>query len=662
MKRTSVLFCLLIALFVLNLNAQQFTQQGPKLVGSNTFGNAWQGYSIALSADGNTAIVGGRRDSSDVGAAWVYTRIANNWTEQAKLVGTGYVGHPQQGSCVALSSDGNTAIVGGPADDGGKGAAWVFTRIGTSWFQQGNKLVGTGAVGNGFQGYVVALSADGNTAVLGGYQDDSFKGAAWIFTRTGNSWFQQGNKLVGTGATGNAQQSVSVALSNDGNTLLIGGWKDNAGTGAAWVFTRTGNSWFQQGNKLTGTGAVGSAQQGYAVALSADGNTAIIGGFADNNDAGAVWIFTRVGNTWSQQGNKFAGSGAIGNARQGASVDLSADGNTAIVGGYFDKNLKGAAWTFYRIGNTWYQLGNKFLGSDAGGNAQMANSVAISADGNTALIGGWYDSNQIGAAWVFVRSNTYSINIYNHNINKTIADFSNTYDTIMVPIIFKQSGENLFVQDINVIIDSILHGNDSDLEISLIHLNVNDTIAYHVGGSGNDFIHTTFDDSASISINNGTAPFTGSFLPANPLSKFNFMEADGEWILKVYDNATGNSGTLKSWGLSINYSSPSSVDYSSPSLPEGYELLQNYPNPFNPSTRIKFSIPQTGFVSLKVYDALGKEVAVLINDEKPAGSYEAQFEGSKLSSGVYFYRMIVTDPSKSSGQPIIHTNKMLLLK
>ncbi len=662
MKRTSVLFCLLIALFVLNLNAQQFTQQGPKLVGSNTFGNAWQGYSIALSADGNTAIVGGRRDSSDVGAAWVYTRIANNWTEQAKLVGTGYVGHPQQGSCVALSSDGNTAIVGGPADDGGKGAAWVFTRIGTSWFQQGNKLVGTGAVGNGFQGYVVALSADGNTAVLGGYQDDSFKGAAWIFTRTGNSWFQQGNKLVGTGATGNAQQSVSVALSNDGNTLLIGGWKDNAGTGAAWVFTRTGNSWFQQGNKLTGTGAVGSAQQGYAVALSADGNTAIIGGFADNNDAGAVWIFTRVGNTWSQQGNKFAGSGAIGNARQGASVDLSADGNTAIVGGYFDNNLKGAAWTFYRIGNTWYQLGNKFLGSDAGGNAQMANSVAISADGNTALIGGWYDSNQIGAAWVFVRSNTYSINIYNHNLNKTIADFSNTYDTIMVPIIFKQSGENLFVQDINVIIDSILHGNDSDLEISLIHLNVNDTIAYHVGGSGNDFIHTNFDDSASISINNGTAPFTGSFLPANPLSKFNFMEADGEWILKVYDNATGNSGTLKSWGLSINYSSPSSVDYSSPSLPEGYELLQNYPNPFNPSTRIKFSIPQTGFVSLKVYDALGKEVAVLINDEKPAGSYEAQFEGSKLSSGVYFYRMIVTDPSKSSGQPIIHTNKMLLLK
>ena len=69
-----------------------------------------------------------------------------------------------------------------------------------------------------------------------------------------------------------------MALSADGNTALVGGPYDNGGTGAAWVFTRSGSTWTQQGPKLVGTGAVGTAEQGWSVALSADGNTALIGG------------------------------------------------------------------------------------------------------------------------------------------------------------------------------------------------------------------------------------------------------------------------------------------------------------------------------------------------------------------------------------------------
>src|ERR1700756_1245095 len=78
-----------------------------------------------------------------------------------------------------------------------------------------------------------------------------------------------GTKLVGSGAVGNAQQGQSVALSADGNTAIIGGNSDNSNAGAAWVFTRDGGVWSQQGNKLVGTGAVGTAQQGWSVALSA---------------------------------------------------------------------------------------------------------------------------------------------------------------------------------------------------------------------------------------------------------------------------------------------------------------------------------------------------------------------------------------------------------
>ena len=93
----------------------------------------------------------------------------------------------------------------------------------------------------------------------------------------------------------------------------------------------------QQGPKLVGTDAVGGdVEQGYSVALSADGNTAIVGGPTDNSVAGAAWVYTRSGGVWTQQGSKLVGSGAVGNAQQGTSVALSADGNTAIVGGPHD--------------------------------------------------------------------------------------------------------------------------------------------------------------------------------------------------------------------------------------------------------------------------------------------------------------------------------------
>jgi hypothetical protein len=155
--------------------------------------------------------------------------------------------------------------------------------------QQGPKLVGTGTVGLAEQGWSVALSGDGNTAIVGGLADDRISGAAWIYTRSGDAWTQQGSKLVGTGVIGSAGHGFSVALSSDGNTAIVGGPYDNSNAGAAWVYARSGTVWTQQGSKLIGTGAVGAAAQGSSVALSADGNTAIVGGGGDNSSTGAVF-------------------------------------------------------------------------------------------------------------------------------------------------------------------------------------------------------------------------------------------------------------------------------------------------------------------------------------------------------------------------------------
>ena len=329
----------------------QFIQQGGKIVGTGALGSAGQGISVALSADGNTAIVGGDGDNSYAGAAWAFTRSSGVWSQQGgKLVGTGAVEIADQGNSVALSADGNTAIVGGFGDNSYAGATWVFTRSSGVWSQEGSKLVGTGAVGGARQGVSVALSADGNTAIVGGPLDSSEAGATWVFTRSSGVWSQEGSKLVGTGAVGGADQGYSVALSADGNTAIVGGVEDSSEAGAAWVFTRSSGVWSQEGSKLVGTGAVEIADQGNSVALSADGNTAIVGGYLDSSDAGAIWVFTRSSGVWSQQGGKLVGTGAVGSAVQGNSVALSADGNTAIVGGPYDSSGVGASWVFTRSG------------------------------------------------------------------------------------------------------------------------------------------------------------------------------------------------------------------------------------------------------------------------------------------------------------------------
>ena len=85
-----------------------------------------------------------------------------------------------------------------------------------------------------------------------------------------------------------------------------------------------------------------------------------------------------------------------------------------------------------------------------------------------------------------------------------------------------------------------------------------------------------------------------------------------------------------------------------------FQLQQNYPNPFNPTTTIKYQIPELSFVTIKVYDVLGNKIATLVNEEKPTGSYEVEFDAIGLPSGIYFYRLQAYD--------FTQTKKMLLLK
>jgi hypothetical protein len=324
-----------------------------------------------------------------------------------KLRGSDASGPGAVGGAVAIAADGDTAIVGGSGDTGNTqipvGAAWIFTRSGRTWSQQGSKLVGTGMVGMGSSfGNDVALSADGNTALIGGWTDNSGAGAAWVFTRSGSTWTQQGSKLIpatpcpcGVGR--------SVALSADGNTAILG----SLGAGV-WMFARTGSTWTQQG-ALVGSGGVGATAQGFSVAVSADGNLAIMGGYIDNTGTGAVWTFARTGSTWAQVGGKITGE-SVANSGFGFQVALSADGTTAAVSSYYEVTglTLGAVRIFTRTGSTWTQQGPKLVGT---GGTRNAESLSLSADGNVLLEGASEDplvvgptSYPRGASWVFARS------------------------------------------------------------------------------------------------------------------------------------------------------------------------------------------------------------------------------------------------------------------
>ena len=409
-------------------------QQGNKMIGTGAVGNAHQGNAVAISADGNTAVVGGNYDNSQQGAVWIYARSKGVWTQQGtKLTVTGG-GRLDKllGNSVGISADGNTIIVGAYWDSP-TGGTYIFTRSGSTWSQQGGELIGSGATGISSQGSSVALSADGNTAIIGGQYDNNGVGAVWFFSRNGNNWSQVGNKLVGNGCIGTSSQGASVSLSADGLTAIVGGVSDNSNFGASWIYTNVSGVWSQQGAKLVGTGSVGSnIYQGCSVSISADGNTAVVGGNGDNNSKGATWIYTRIGSLWYQQGSKLVANDAmVGSTAQGSAVSINANGNTVIIGGNGDVSNgvsnDGASWVFKLSGSTWSQKGSKLVGS-GGISPWQGDAIALSADASTAIIGGRVDNGQVGAVWFFNTSINVPVKIVDFNVlgkgNQTQLDWN----------------------------------------------------------------------------------------------------------------------------------------------------------------------------------------------------------------------------------------------
>jgi hypothetical protein len=365
------------------------------------------GFSIALSADGTTALVGAPGDAGLAGAAWVFTRAGTAWTQQGpKLTAPESLAQPEEPQCaeeadcgfgrsVALSADGDTALIGAPRANQSHGAAWVFARAGSTWSQFGHGLAG----GNASFGRSVALSADGATALVGAPSQRSTRGAAWTFTRSASGFAAFGEPLTTEATVAGDFFGRSVALSANGTTALVGAPGEEGLAGAAWAFARAGEGWIGR-TKLTGGGeAIGEARFGASVALSASGETVLIGARTDHEGVGSAWPFVRNGSAWAQQGPKLTGIGELGEGQFGASVALSADGDTALVGAPHDNSGQGAAWELTRTGASWVSEGEQVEGGAEPGPDLFGTGVALSADSGTALIGAPRASHRLGTVW-----------------------------------------------------------------------------------------------------------------------------------------------------------------------------------------------------------------------------------------------------------------------
>ncbi|MCU0373249.1 MAG: M28 family peptidase [Ignavibacteria bacterium] len=231
------------------------------------------------------------------------------------------------------------------------------------------------------------------------------------------------------------------------------------------------------------------------------------------------------------------------------------------------------------------------------------------------------------------------------NLPKTVPDLVIFQDTINVSTTGKVSNVKVNL--------TVNHPNDGEILLLLKSPNDNQaTLSSYNGTGGANYINTTFDDSASVPITQGTPPFTGSYKPQGPLSALVNSDLNGRWILRIYDRTAGNQGTLVNWCIMFRYYNPVSVGENNTEL--NYGLNQNYPNPFNPQTKIGFSLSKNEFVTLKIYDALGREIQVLVNDNLSSGNYEVIWNAKNFPSGVYYYRI-------ETGS-FTETKRMLLVK
>ena len=397
---------------------------------------AYLGYSLDISSNGNTAIIGAVYDDvdpaldDDRGGAYIYDKPNGNWvtTDQylSKLQASDGEDRDNFGHSVAISDDGNTAIIGAYYHNDSIGAAYIFVRSGGTWIEQA-KLTPSNNISRGQFGYSVSISGDGNTAVVGAWEASvesaGQTGVVYVFSRSNGSWSEEA-QLFDPNDLGNTYLGISVDISSDGNTIVAGRYRDqiiDLEAGSAEIYIRSGGIWSLQ-SKLLASDGTRYDRFGNSVSISSDGNKIVVGASYDSvntdpfRNQGSAYIFekpisgwplyTGPANTALNETIKLIASDGDADDHFGISVSISGDGSKVIIGAHRENHngtRSGSAYLFVHSGSTWIEQ-TKLIAFDGASYDYFGNSVGISSDGNIAIIGAYGDDGvdfSTGSAYVF---------------------------------------------------------------------------------------------------------------------------------------------------------------------------------------------------------------------------------------------------------------------
>ena len=384
------------------------------------------GWSAAISADGNTAAVGAKdADLAAVGGArsgavYVFTKSAGAWSSGVKLVPSDGAAGDAFGWSVAISADGNTIVVGAQGDDAAgadgesAGAAYVFVKSAGAW-SSGAKLTADDRAGYQGFGYSVSISGDGNTVVAGALGHTTNTGAAYVFTKPSGGWgtspMSSSVKLTAADGASRDFFGVSVSTNSDGSAVAVGALGDGGSAGAAYVFTRPAGGWTSSSSSAKLTAADGSLADrfGASLSMSADGSTVAVGAYSDHYEKGSAYVFAKPAGGWgtspiASSVKLAAADGELGEWF-GRSTAVSSDGGVIAVGANRDDVRAGAVYVFAKPATGWATTSTaaaKLRGPAAEREGSIFGfGLAMKADGGAVLAGAPYGATGRGGAYVF---------------------------------------------------------------------------------------------------------------------------------------------------------------------------------------------------------------------------------------------------------------------
>jgi len=379
-------------------------EEEDKLLASDGAADDRFGRSVSISKDGVRIIIGSRDKGTGGffvrGAAYIFKCTGTTWTQEQKIKAD-VADTILFGISVSINADGNRVVVGSEGDNSFKGSAYIFKRTGTTWTQE-QKIVASDRANFDFFGISVSINSDGSRVIISATRDDNDIGSAYIFKRDGTIWTEE-QKIIASDGASSDRFGTSVSINSDGSRVIIGAQEDDSNTGSAYIFKRNGTLWLEE-QKILASDAATLDRFGNSVSINADGSRVIVGAFFDDNDnnKGSAYIFKRDETTWTEE-QKIIASDRTVDDQFGSSVSINSNGCRVIVSAIGDDSNKGSAYIFNRIGITWTEE-QKIIASDGASSDRFGTSVSINGDGLRTIVGALNDDdkgNNSGSAYVF---------------------------------------------------------------------------------------------------------------------------------------------------------------------------------------------------------------------------------------------------------------------